>query len=147
MERSIRSYTILMLEDDADDRHITETSFSANSHYIDLVFLVNGHQVMQYLSDCGPGKRFNFPDLVLLDKNVPMHSGLDVLREIKSHPLYKKIPVVMVSGTAYEQDVTEAYEQGVNSFIQKPANDKLTLEKISSFVNYWFGTVELPVMA
>jgi CheY-like chemotaxis protein len=136
-----------MLEDDADDRHITESSLSSNDFDIDLVFLVNGHQVLQYLADCGPGKRFVFPDLVLLDKNVPIHNGLDVLRDIKSHPVYKRIPVVMVSGTAYPQDVAEAYELGVNSFIQKPANDKLTLEKISSFVKYWFDTVELPAMA
>lgn len=146
MERT-RTFTILMLEDDADDRHITESSLSSNEFDIDLVFLVNGHQVLQYLADCGPGKRFDYPDLVLLDKNVPIHSGLDVLRDIKSHPLYKRIPVIMVSGTAYPQDVAEAYELGVNSFIQKPANDKLTVEKISSFVKYWFDTVELPAIA
>ncbi|WP_276131678.1 response regulator [Polluticoccus soli] len=147
MEEKSRTYTILMLEDDADDRHITESTLSSNEHSIDLVFLVNGHQVMQYLTDCGSGKHFAFPDLILLDKNVPLHGGLDVLRELKAHPVYKKIPVVMVSGTAYPQDVAAAYELGANSFIQKPANDRLTLEKISSFVNYWFDTVELPAMA
>src|ERR1044071_6888886 len=113
MERKVRTYTILMLEDDADDRHITESSLSSNDMNIDLVFLVNGHQVMQYLADCGPGKRFDFPDLVLLDKNVPLHNGLEVLQDIKSHPVYKRIPVVMVSGTAYPRDVAEAYELGV----------------------------------
>jgi CheY-like chemotaxis protein len=147
MDQKPRAYIILMLEDDADDRHITESSLSSNDYNIDLVFVVNGHQVVQYLSDCGPGKRFAYPDLVLLDKNVPLRSGLDVLRDIKTHPIYKRIPVVMVSGTAYPQDVAEAYELGVNSFIQKPPNDKLTVEKISSFVKYWFDTVELPALA
>jgi CheY-like chemotaxis protein len=133
-----------MLEDDADDRLITETTFSSNGFNIELTFIVNGKQVMEYLSQCGKGGLYHFPDLVLLDKNIPMHNGLDVLKEIKTHPIYRRIPVVMVSGTAFQHDVDEAYKLGVNSFIQKPGNDKMTIQKISSFVKYWFETVELP---
>ena len=144
MENKKRPYSILMLEDDADDRLITESTFSSKGFNVELIFLVSGKQVMEYLSQCGQGRTYHFPDLVLLDKNIPMHSGLDVLNEIKSHPVYKKIPVVMVSGTAFQQDVDEAYKLGVNSFIQKPGSDKMTIEKISSFVKYWFETVELP---
>jgi CheY-like chemotaxis protein len=144
MENRKHPYSILMLEDDADDRLITETTFSSNGFNIELTFLVNGKQVMEYLSQCGQGRAYHFPDLVLLDKNIPMHNGLDVLREIKAHPVFKKIPVVMVSGTAFQQDVDEAYKLGVNSFIQKPGTEKMTIQKISSFVKYWFETVELP---
>src|ERR1044072_5940253 len=105
MKDRSRKYNVLMLEDDADDRHITETTFSAHGYKIDLVFAINGLQVMHHLSDCGSNKNYPFPYLIILDKNIPVRDGLDILKEIKTHPVYKKIPVVMVSGTAYNHDV------------------------------------------
>ncbi len=86
-----------------------------------------------------------YPKLIILDKHVPIGSGVEVLKELKVHPVYKKLPIVIVSGTALPYEVAECYALGVNSYITKPSTDALTAKKIESFVNYWFNIVELPV--
>jgi CheY-like chemotaxis protein len=134
---------ILMLEDDTEDRYITESVFKEKGYNIQIDFVTHGHEVMGFL-DAHYEKNGACPDLVLLDKNVPTGSGMDVLRELKSHPVYSNIPVVMVSGTAFPKEVAESYRLGVNSYIQKPTGNKETFKKIESFINYWFDTVELP---
>jgi CheY-like chemotaxis protein len=134
---------ILMLEDDGDDRHITQTFFAANDFDIALEFLVNSDEVIPYLEICTQQQR-HLPKLILLDKNVPAGGGMEVLKKIKSHMSYKMIPVVMISGTAFPSEINEAYRLGVNSFILKPFSSDLTAKTIGNFLNYWFGSVEFP---
>jgi CheY-like chemotaxis protein len=137
---------ILMLEDDSDDRHITQTIFADNGYDVALEFLTNSEEVLPYLDQCRTENKL-LPRLILLDKNVPASGGMEVLKNIKSHPVYKTIPVVMISGTAFTHEVNESYKLGVNSFIVKPATHDLTVKTIGNFINYWFGSVELPEIA
>lgn len=132
-----------MLEDDQEDRYITESFFAERNYDIGLVFVTNGYEVMEYLELSRNIKR-PLPSLILLDKNVPIGSGIDVLRELKSHRAYRGIPTVMISGTAFAHEVEECYRLGVNSYITKPTNNEQTIQRIATFVEYWFGTVELP---
>src|SRR3954469_19001700 len=104
---------ILMLEDDADDRYITKTFFLANNYEIGLEFLVNSDHVMPYLEKCLGGET-PLPSFIGLEKNLPAGGGMEVLKDIKSHSLFKMIPVVMLSGTAFEGEVNESYRLGVN---------------------------------
>jgi CheY-like chemotaxis protein len=131
-----------MYEDDKDDRYITETTLALQQLNIHIHFLTNADDVMPCLEQNAAGQQL--PDLILLDKNTPSGDSFGVLSRIKQHPVYRKIPVVVISGSNFRQDVEKAYELGANSYIQKPANNKLTVEKISSFADYWFKTVELP---
>lgn len=137
---------ILMLEDDQEDRYITESFFAERNYNIGLVFVTNGHEVMEYLELCRNTRR-PLPSLILLDKNVPIGSGIEVLRELKSHRAYRGIPTVIISGTAFEHEVDECYQLGVNSYIVKPTTNDMTAEKIGTFVQYWFSIVELPQSA
>ena len=134
---------ILMLEDDSDDRHITQLFFSEKGYEIDLVFLTDAREVLPYLASCVAESRL-LPRLLLLDKNIPAQSGIEVLAQIKSHPVFKILPVVMISGSANQKEVDQCYRLGVNSFIAKPFGNEMTARAIDMFVNYWFGTVELP---
>jgi len=134
---------ILMLEDDEDDRHITKTFFAANSYNFTLKFLAQAEEVLPYLELCVREGR-QLPNLVILDKNVPAGGGMDVLRDIKTHDTFRVLPVVMISGSTYPEDITEAYRLGVNSYIAKPFSSEHTAKTIQNFLNYWLATVEFP---
>lgn len=88
---------ILMLEDDEDDRYITQTFFAANNFDVGIEFLSNSDDVLPWLENC-IAKDKHSPSLILLDKHAPADGGIEVLKRLKSHPLFKVIPVVMISG-------------------------------------------------
>lgn len=134
---------ILMLEDDGDDRFITESIFKEKGYSVALEFLINSDDVLPYLDGCVADSKL-LPGLIILDKNVPASGGMDVLRKLKVHSQYKGIPVVMISGTADEEDIIESYQCGVNSFIAKPFTSEETERTIDTFVHYWFHIVDLP---
>lgn len=134
---------ILMLEDDEDDRHITETFFAEKGYDLDLHFLSGSNEVLPFLNTCSN----NFgclPSLIILDKNAPPLGSMEALKTIKTHPQFRAIPVIMISGTASEKEVNDAYANGVNSFIVKPATHLLTTKTIGDFLSYWFDAVALP---
>ena len=137
---------ILMLEYDSDDRHITQVFFTEKGYNVGLEFMTDPTRVLPYLETLLV-KDLLLPRLILLDKNVPLLSGIDVLKQIKAHPVLRSIPVVMISGSSNQDEVNECYRLGVNSFITKPFTNDLTAKTIDSFVSYWFGTVDLPVVA
>jgi len=133
-----------MLDDDHDDRHITETVFAEKGYDVKLEFLDESDKVLTFLEDASIDG--TLPHLILLDLNMPRKSGFEVLKEIKSHFQFRQIPVVIISGTAYHEEVKECYLLGANSFVQKPLTDKLTQKKIETFVDYWFTVCELPII-
>jgi CheY-like chemotaxis protein len=132
---------ILMLEDDHDDRHITSSFFLESGREIHIEFLEHADEVLPYLEGCGEA---TLPRLIVLDKNVPRGNSMQALRQIKEHPAFRIIPVVMISGSAFPAEVLESYRLGVNSFISKPFNNEQTTKTIGTFISYWFDTVELP---
>jgi len=133
-----------MLDDDHDDRHITETVFAEKGYDVKLEFLDESDKVLTFLEDASIDG--TLPHLILLDLNMPRKNGFEVLKEIKSHFQFRQIPVVIISGTAYHEEVKECYLLGANSFVQKPLTDKLTQKKIETFVDYWFTVCELPII-
>ncbi len=137
-------FKILMLEDDMDDRYITEAFFTEKGYNIQLEFLEFSDTTIRHLED--QHSSGSLPNLIILDLNMPRRSGMEVLKEIKSHQSLRFIPVVIVSGTAFPREVKECYSLGANSFIQKPVSDQLTNSKIESFIQYWFNIVELPAL-
>ena len=137
---------ILMLEDDGDDRHITQMFFSEKGYNVGREFLTEAGDVLPYLERCLNENRL-LPRLILLDKNIPSLSGLEVLAQIREHAVLRALPVVMISGSPNQKEINESYRLGVNSFITKPFGNELTAKTIDAFVNYWFGTVDLPEVA
>ena len=139
---SDKRFNILMVEDDHDDRHITETFFADKGYNIEVSFLDESDKVITYLEDAAI--EGTVPNLILLDLNLPRKNGYEVLKELKTHSQFHIIPVIIISGTAYPDEVKECYRLGANSFVQKPFTDQRTREKIETFVNYWFHVTELP---
>lgn len=142
------SVTILMADDDEDDRVLTADALRRSRLINDLRFVVDGEDLMHYLRGQGryvdggvPAPR---PGLILLDLNMPKKDGREALAEIKGDPDLRQIPVVVLTTSRAEEDIVRTYDLGVNSFVSKP----VTFEELASAMRrlacYWFDLVELP---
>src|SRR5713101_1259658 len=123
MNPPTKPIVILMADDDADDRLLAKDALVECGLANDLHFVENGEEILDYLRRRGryqqPGAAPR-PGLILLDLNMPKKDGREALREIKSDPDLKKIPVVVLTTSKAETDVGQIYELGANSFISKP---------------------------
>jgi len=147
MSNNARSITILLADDDADDRMMAGDALEESRLANDLRFVEDGEELMDYL--CRRG-RYAAPEvaprpgLILLDLNMPRKDGREALREIKADPELRKIPVVVLTTSKAEEDIYRTYDLGVNSFITKPVMFESLVEVMRTLGKYWFEIVELP---
>ena len=132
--------SILVADDDADDRAMIKDALQESRLANDLHFVENGEELMQYLQDSTKTR----PGLILLDLNMPKMDGREALRAIKSHPDLKLIPVVVLTTSKAEEDIYRTYNLGVNSFVTKPVTFDSLVTIIREIGRYWFEIVELP---
>lgn len=141
-----RAITILIAEDDADDRLLTMEALEENRLANDLHFVEDGEDLLQYLHQTGKytPETAPRPGLILLDLNMPKMDGREALKILKADQRLKQIPVVVLTTSEAEEDVLKSYDLGVNSFITKPVTFERLVEVIRKLGDYWFGIVELP---
>ena len=138
---------ILMVDDDEDDRMMTEKALRKNRVINPIQFLSEGAELLDYIkrkgkfSDPGASPR---PCFVLLDLNMPRMDGRKALLFLKADPELKKIPVVVLSTSSAEEDILRSYNLGANSFITKPVTFDGLVSTMESLKNYWLEIVELP---
>lgn len=140
--------TILMADDDPDDRLLTKEAFEENRLANDLRFVEDGAELMDYLHRRGryaDPSTSPEPGLILLDLNMPKMDGRECLAEIKKTPGLRRIPVVIMTTSAAEEDMLSSYENGANTFIRKPIAFLELVRVIGSLDNYWFCIADLPV--
>jgi len=143
-----RSITILMADDDEDDRLMAREALKEARLLNDLRFVVDGEELMDYLyrrnkyANAGDAPR---PGLILLDLNMPRKDGRDALMEIKRDAELRQIPIVVLTTSKAEEDIFRTYDLGVNSFIVKPVSFKALVDVMSTLIKYWFEIVELPL--
>jgi len=136
-----------MADDDADDRALTREALAESRLANDLHFVEDGVALLDYLHRRGaysrPGSAPR-PGVILLDLNMPRMDGREALREIKSDPDFRNIPVVILTTSRAEEDIVRSYDLGANSFISKPVTFDGLVEVVRSLGKYWFDIVELP---
>lgn len=132
--------SILIADDDADDREMLKAAFAENNEQHDLAFVENGEELMVYLHR----KNEPLPGIILLDLNMPKKDGREALREIRADKLLRAIPVVILTTSIAQKDVQGTYELGVNSFVIKPGTFKGLIEFTKIFSRYWFDIAQLP---
>jgi CheY-like chemotaxis protein len=146
LERS--SITILLAEDDEDDRILTSGALKRSRLINDIRFVVDGEDLMNCLHGRGPyapgGISAPRPGLILLDLNMPKKDGREALAEIKSDPDLRRIPVVVLTTSKAEEDIIRTYDLGVNSFVSKPVTFEGLATVMQTLACYWFDLVELP---
>ena len=147
MPTSPKSITLLVADDDAEDRMMIREALIENRLANGLKFVEDGEQLMDYLNHRGnfkDGDAHPRPGLILLDLNMPKKDGREALREIKSNPDLKDIPVVILTTSKAEEDIIRSYGLGVNSFISKPVTFDALVGITRDLGRYWFEIVELP---
>jgi CheY-like chemotaxis protein len=139
--------TILMADDDADDRRLTQEAFEEGRLINDVRFVENGEQLLDYLRRQGPyapPADAPRPGLILLDLNMPRKDGRTVLKELKTDPELRQIPVVVLTTSKADEDIYKSYDLGVNSYIVKPVTFEALVDILQTLEKYWFEIVELP---
>ncbi|MCH8954677.1 response regulator [candidate division KSB1 bacterium] len=99
---------------------------------------------MDYLHQKGQYRNAPRPGLILLDLNMPRKDGREALKEIKSDPALRQIPLVVLTTSQAEEDIFRSYDLGANSFISKPVTFNGLVEAIKDLGKYWFAVVDLP---
>jgi CheY-like chemotaxis protein len=136
--------TILVADDDPDDRLLIADAFTEASLTNILSFVRDGEELLSYLRREGVHVDASRPGIVLLDLNMPKKDGREALAEMKSDPELRNIPVVVLTTSKAEEDVLRTYDLGVAGFVVKPVSFEGLVELIAGLANYWFEIVELP---
>jgi CheY-like chemotaxis protein len=142
-----RPITILMADDDADDRQLTKDAFEESRVVNDLRFVEDGVELLDYLKRRGkyadPASSPR-PGLILLDLNMPKKDGREALEEIKADAHLKTIRVVVLTTSKAEADIYRTYNLSAASYITKPVTFEGLVEVIKTLGRYWLEIVELP---
>ena len=138
---------ILMADDDADDRMLTRDALDESRVLNELRFVEDGEELMDYLHRRGKyadAESSPKPGLILLDLNMPKKDGREALKEIKSDPNLRRIPVVIMTTSKAEEDIFRSYDFGASSFITKPVTFDRLVDLMKAIGEYWVEFVELP---
>jgi CheY-like chemotaxis protein len=143
--------TILICDDDEDDRLLTQQALESAHISNSIRFVEDGEQLLDYLyqrgayaGETGTAPR---PGLILLDLNMPKMGGREALKVIKEDKSLSDIPVVVLSTSRLDEDIARSYQFGVNSFITKPVTFSGLVDAMNILGRYWLEIVELPPQA
>ncbi|MRG73076.1 response regulator [Alphaproteobacteria bacterium HT1-32] len=147
MSSNYRDCVILMADDDPADILLTRRAFEDAKLNNTLRTVPDGVELLSYLNgegDYSNRKKHPYPDIVLLDLNMPKMDGRTALEKIRSNPGHRRLPVIILTTSSAESDVLSAYDTGANSYITKPVDFDQLVEAVSSLERYWFRLVTLP---
>ena len=139
--------TILVADDDADDRMLIEEAFDESEIGNQIEFVKDGEELLEYLrcqGDYEGRSAERDPGIILLDLNMPRKDGRVALKEIKEDPKLCHIPVIILTTSNADEDIAKTYQLGVSSFITKPKSFDDLLNVVTVLSNYWMETVALP---
>jgi two-component system response regulator len=147
MPNTRRPITILMADDDADDRQLTKEAFDEARLGNDLRFVEDGVELLDYMNRRGkftdPAQSPR-PSLILLDLNMPRKDGREALRELKADPRFRAIRVIVLTTSKAEEDIARTYELTATSYITKPVTFDALVDVVRTLGKYWLEIVELP---
>ncbi|WP_179020119.1 response regulator [Winogradskyella forsetii] len=134
---------ILLIEDNEGDILLTREAFEESKVKTVIDVARNGQEALDYLYKRGDFTEVKKPDLILLDINIPIFDGHEVLSKIKSDPKLKKIPVIVLTTSSNEKDIEKAYENHTNSYVRKPLNMEDFLKAILKIEEFWLQLTTL----
>jgi two-component system response regulator len=144
---SAKSITILMADDDPDDRQLTREAFQEAKLVNDLRFVEDGVELLDYLhrrgkyADPATSPR---PGIILLDLNMPRKDGREALKELKADPRFRPIRVIILTTSKAEEDILRTYNLSAASYITKPVTFESLVDVVKTLGKYWLEIVELP---
>lgn len=132
---------VLFIDDNEADRRIVKEAFAACGEDIVLYTAEDGEMALRFLGHEGEFVEMPKPDLILLDLNLPGAHGKEILKEIKSRPETKGIPVIIFTSSAFQQDVCESYRLNASCFINKPMRYTELVSQIKRLCDFWVQDV------
>lgn len=147
MDRPTEAVTILMADDDPDDRQLAADALDEARLANPLRFVEDGEELLEYLqrreryAEPGSAPR---PGVILLDLNMPRMDGREALHSIKADPNLRQIPVVVLTTSSEEEDIVASYDLGVAGYVTKPVTFLGLVEVMRQLGEYWFEIVRLP---
>jgi CheY-like chemotaxis protein len=137
---------ILLAEDNERDVELTLAALDEHNLANEVVVARDGAEALDYLYARGKfaGHANGLPVVVLLDLKMPKVDGLEVLRQIRADPQFKRVPVVMVTSSREEQDLVRSYELGVNAYVVKPVDFQKFVSSVKEIGIFWAVINEPP---
>ena len=139
-----RPVEVLLVEDNPGDVRLTREALKDGKVSNNLSVVQDGVEAMRFLRREGPYADAPRPDVVLLDLNLPKKDGRQVLQEIKSDEALRMIPVVILTSSEAERDISGAYALQANCYITKPVDLDQFITVVRSIEDFWFSIVKLP---
>ncbi len=139
--------TIMVVEDNEDDLELTLRAFKKSNILNEIVVARDGVEALDYLFGTGvhEGRDLRcMPEVILLDLKMPRMGGIETLKRIRADKRTKLLPVVVLTSSDEEQDMTESYECGVNSYIRKPVDFNQFVDAVRQLSLYWVVLNEHP---
>ena len=143
-DRPTAPFHLLLVEDDPADAGLVRRAVRNCKVISDLHHVQDGVEALEFLRRTGRHAAAPRPDLILLDLNMPRMDGREFLKEMKSDPALRSIPVVVMTTSDVERDIEASYMLGANSFVTKPVEVKDFFDIISGLEAYWCSIVRLP---
>lgn len=135
---------VLLVEDNPGDAHLTQEAFDEGSITNTLHTVSDGVKALDFLYQRGDYTDAPRPDIVLLDLNLPRKNGDAVLEEVKEDRDLRHIPIIILTSSEAEDDITNAYDHYANAYLTKPVDPFEFIEMIKQFEAFWFSLIRLP---
>ena len=142
--KDLNQIHILLVEDNEGDILLTTDALEEGKVVNRISVVKDGKAAIDFLEKENGYEKATMPDLILLDVNLPKINGYEVLHYIKSSSKLKMIPVIILTTSSSERDITLAYKNCANCFITKPVEIDNFLQVIRSIENFWISIVHLP---
>jgi CheY-like chemotaxis protein len=144
IRNAVKPIEILLVEDKSTDAELTMDALREGRVRNRVHWVEDGEEAIAFLQRQGRHADAPCPDLILLDLEMPKMNGMEVLAEVKQHPDWRRIPVVMMTASDDERHVLGAYNKHVNCFITKPVDLDKFMEAVRSIEEFWLTVVRLP---
>ena len=135
---------ILLVEDNAGDVRLTQEVLKSSKVRNNLIVASNGQEALNCLRKEGKYANSTRPDVILLDLNLPLMDGREVLEKIKVDPEFKRIPVVILTTSKAEEDILKTYNLHANCYITKPVDLEQFVKVVQTLEDFWLAIVKLP---
>jgi CheY-like chemotaxis protein len=135
---------ILLVEDNPMDLDLTLQAFREHGIANPIVSCRDGEEALEYMEEHQLPNDWQVPILVLLDLRLPKVDGIEVLRQARKHPVWRQVPIVVLTTSRENKDIEAAYEMGINSYIVKPVDFLAFIEMVKTIKVYWLLTNEPP---
>ncbi|AJQ97908.1 response regulator [Gynuella sunshinyii] len=137
----MKPINILLIEDNPGDIELVREGFRQAKVTNEIRVIMDGQIAWDFFDQLQPD---NIPDIVLLDINLPKVDGIEILQKIRSAEISHNIPVIMLTSSEADEDVTRSYDERVNSYVTKPVDFVKFLTVIQSLEDFWLSVVKLP---